>query len=526
MSTSDKRVNQDSALAALLRRARTRHIFQVLLDEGALAAAIALGGAIVLLVLGTQILDWYWLAALCAAGVAVGGWRAGKRFVSRYRIARRLDDNLALNDALSTALYFSEHPERTTTPRRVVEQQRAMAQQAARAADLRRGMPFVFSGRAYAAGGLALAAMGVFGLRYGVNRTVDLRPSLVQIAFDGIFGTPDSRAAAERGKKYEPHAKNWKNPETLKTDPWQAQTLDQSGAPDSALNTIDTPNVDNSNATGPAADPKANGNKSTNTPDSTAESADDAERSAGTPNEAPDGGPAPSSDNKSGAPPPGADQKGQSAGENASLAEKMRDAFANLLSKLKMQPKGGSDKSGGSQKSQAGSQQQSAQNKQAGDQNGAPTQGKPQSDAKSSPDGQSSQDAQSSEQAKNGQGKSNGKSDGRSDSQQGKSGIGSEDGDKSIKEAEQLAAMGKISEIIGKRSQNVTGEVMVEVASGNQQLRTQYSQRKAAHADTGGEIGRDEVPLAYRQYVQQYFEEIHKLPASGSKKTGKDAAKE
>ena len=74
--------------------------------------------------------------------------------------------------------------------------------------------------------------------------------------------------------------------------------------------------------------------------------------------------------------------------------------------------------------------------------------------------------------------------------------------------------MGKISEIIGKRAASVTGEVMVEVASGKQQLKTQYSDRKAAHAEAGGEINRDEVPLAYQQYVQQYFEEIRKLPAA------------
>jgi len=41
--------------------------------------------------------------------------------------------------------------------------------------------------------------------------------------------------------------------------------------------------------------------------------------------------------------------------------------------------------------------------------------------------------------------------------------------------------MGKINATIGKRSQKVTGEVMVEVASGNQQLRTQYSQPRTRY---------------------------------------------
>jgi O6-methylguanine-DNA--protein-cysteine methyltransferase len=62
---------------------------------------------------------------------------------------------------------------------------------------------------------------------------------------------------------------------------------------------------------------------------------------------------------------------------------------------------------------------------------------------------------------------------------------------------------------------------MVEVASGKQQLKTQYSQRKATHADAGGEINRDEVPLAYQQFVQQYFEEIRKAPAGTTVKSKK-----
>jgi len=77
--------------------------------------------------------------------------------------------------------------------------------------------------------------------------------------------------------------------------------------------------------------------------------------------------------------------------------------------------------------------------------------------------------------------------------------------------------MGKISELIGKRSQNVSGEMMVEVSSGKQQLKTQYSNRSASHAEAGGDINRDEVPLAYQQYVLRYFEEIRKVPQTKAK---------
>ena len=83
--------------------------------------------------------------------------------------------------------------------------------------------------------------------------------------------------------------------------------------------------------------------------------------------------------------------------------------------------------------------------------------------------------------------------------------------------------MGKISEIIGKRSANVTGEVTIEVNSSKQQLRTPYSDSTAAHGESGGEINRDEVPVAFQQYVQQYFEQVRRQPAP-AKGAGKNAA--
>jgi hypothetical protein len=125
---------------------------------------------------------------------------------------------------------------------------------------------------------------------------------------------------------------------------------------------------------------------------------------------------------------------------------------------------------------------------------------------------QSAQDAQAAQKT------SGGKGDRTSDQtaeRDAKSGIGQQDGAKEAKEAEQLAAMGKISEIIGKRSENLRGEATIEVKSGKQGLRTQYSNRAAAHSESGGEIHRDEIPLIYQDYVRSYFEELRKsAPAS------------
>jgi hypothetical protein len=174
-----------------------------------------------------------------------------------------------------------------------------------------------------------------------------------------------------------------------------------------------------------------------------------------------------------------------------------------------MQSKTGDGKPGGSSK-QSGSQSAQRQN-QSQDPNGSSS-SQQQADAAASSQSEGQQQSQSGAQQA-AQGKSDSRSADRPNSPDGKSGIGKQDGDKTAREAEQLRAMGKISEIIGKRAANVTGEVMVEVASGKQQLKTQYSDRKATHGEAGGEINRDEVPLAYQQYVQQYFEEIRKLPA-------------
>ena len=68
--------------------------------------------------------------------------------------------------------------------------------------------------------------------------------------------------------------------------------------------------------------------------------------------------------------------------------------------------------------------------------------------------------------------------------------------------------MGKISEIIGKRSANITGEATVEVQSTSQQLRTPYAQRGAEHSQGGAEISRDEIPVALQTYVERYFEQV------------------
>ncbi len=90
------------------------------------------------------------------------------------------------------------------------------------------------------------------------------------------------------------------------------------------------------------------------------------------------------------------------------------------------------------------------------------------------------------------------------------SGIGRQNGEKSLRQAEELKAMGKLEEIIGKRSAALTGDMTVETHSNHQQLRTQYSGQVGHHADLGGEIDRSEIPIALRQYVRNYMDQVRK----------------
>jgi len=53
----------------------------------------------------------------------------------------------------------------------------------------------------------------------------------------------------------------------------------------------------------------------------------------------------------------------------------------------------------------------------------------------------------------------------------------------------------------------------VEVQNSSQQLKTGWVQQKAEHGNAGGEISRDEVPVEFQTYVQQYFEQVRKAAA-------------
>jgi transcription termination factor Rho len=210
------------------------------------------------------------------------------------------------------------------------------------------------------------------------------------------------------------------------------------------------------------------------------------------------------------------DRKQQSGGkpdannstQNSSLMNKAKDLFQNLLSSLKPPS------------SNPGNQQQNDPNNQGkgqpkqNDKNGQPKNSGQKGDQSEGQQGEQSQDQQDQNQ------QGNGKNDSQQATKQPGSGAGNQDGEKRIKQAEDQAAMGKITEILGKRSANLTGEATVEVQNTSQQLKTAYTAGTAQHAQSGGEVNRDEIPVAMEPFVQEYFGQARKqepaAPAQGS----------
>jgi hypothetical protein len=492
-------------IEALVRRARRRYIANELMAQGAYAASVGMAGVVLVLITGTQILDWRFLLAISTATLALGAYRTLRRVPSPYFIAQLVDRRLLLADTLSTAFFFASGE--TQVPESMRDGQRNQAERAAEKADLEQAVPFSVPRAVYALAALGLVASSLFALRYGISRTLDLRAPLARILMESFGVAADEKEAALRK---DPRARKPDAPKPIgltlpEGDPNNTQQLDP--APDSALDTVGIPsavndplsqNQKNSKAkTESAATEKAEGDQGDS------DSADGSDASGDGLKDGPEGA---KRGNQSGAPTDGQPSQANSE-QNASLMAKLRDAMSNLLSKMHQQNGSGSQKpsSAGQTAQKAGTQRGGPQ------QNGKSGEGQQQAGAQQTADADTQMDGEGKD-GQNAQAKGGGHSSDQQAANQPGSGIGRQDGNKDTKLAEQLAAMGKISEIIGKRSANVTGEITVEVPSSQQRLQTPYSQTNVTHTDAGGDISRDEVPVIFQQYVQQYFEQLRKQP--------------
>ncbi len=477
----------------LVRRARQRCVLNESLAQLAFAAAVFAAGFVLILILGTRFLAGWTLAVFAAVGIAIGLWHVLQRTPDRYATAVRLDENAKLHDALSTALYFADHPGGSAEFR---ESQRLQADTAAGHVQLDQAVPFVFPKSLYAMAALCLLASALIALRYGAGHGLNLRAPLTQLLFED-----QSIKDAKKAKSLYPKPKSWMDEAQslmsklgMKSDPENPLPSDPDAlnkAIDEALQSEPSPAAQSQKGTGQGG--KAGQTKA-------GDSQNDAQN--GDPIDNPDQQANDQSGQEGNNPQSGQQsaksQSGKSGSQSnkESLLSRLKEAVSNMLSKSDKQ-----DNAGAQQKNQESAKNQtpSGEKGQAG--KGAQEQGDSQSDAEGQPD---SSDAQNGQQS---QGRLN---SANQTPQQGGSGIGNQDGSKEIKAAAQLKAMGKISEIIGQRAATVSGETSVEVQSGNQKLRTDYSNTSAAHGEADSDVTRDEIPLSVQAYVQQYFAEVRK----------------
>jgi hypothetical protein len=491
-------------LRQLIETARQRLLYNQLAAQFTFAVSLVLGALILLLLAGTQILDWRILAALVVCGAVFGLVRTLRSLPSHYHVAVLIDRRANLYDALSTAWIFEQGKGTSRPGPEIVATQRSQAEAMAHDVDLETALPFTMPRAAYSMAGLFLVATSLFALRYGISHNLDLKPPLTSVVMDALGWTPP--AVAEKSK----HPTESRMANLLRQlgisvpepgEKVQASNLDP--ATDSALETIGDPDSDNSLAKNPPGSKSEEASVQGKTGDPSADPEDSAAGDESAPGK---GNPEDAMGSQEG-PQQGEQQaaKSGSAGESSSLLSKLKDALNNMMSKSKSQQASGGQKSSQSQTAQAQSGAQTSDK-------GQPGQGKQEGDKDSADASQDGQQQGDSEASQNSPGKGGGKSNDRDASAQPGSGIGRQDGSKDLRAAQQEKAMGKLSEVIGKRSANVTGEMTVEVQSGSQQLKTGYTQRTAQHAATGGDLSRDEVPLDLQPYVSGYFDEIRKQP--------------
>lgn len=477
----------------LIRRAQRRLIVNEALNQSALACAFLLGGIALILIVGTRYLEWWTLALFAVAGTALGAARIRKAIPSTYSAAVRVDQSANLKDALSTAFWFEHHTAPYPETFRI---QRAQAETAARSVDLDAVIPFTRPKALYLMAGLAVLASGLVLFRFAATKNLNLQAPLTEVLFEDLAARPQDKKAdldRARDKRMEDAASLLaKLGVPLHPEDKSEAALDK--AIEQALEGQSPADKNDKGAPGKNEGGNPAGLDQTPNGDSLDGKQSQNQDQNGDKNEGKQGG---EGDNK-GAPK-------DANGDNGSLMSKLKDALNNAFSKPG--DKTSDKKDGGKQQAKGDQKGEKGQQSQGKDQNGQQSQAQD-----GEPSGEAQQDGQQA------QGKAGSKSE--QQSAQAGSGVGSQDGAKDLKAAEQLKAMGKLSEIIGKRNATVTGETTVEVQSGNQNLRTGYSAKTATHGEADSDVSRDEIPVALQPYVQSYFEQVRK---SGQGRPGRDA---
>jgi len=498
-----------------VKRGWRRRLMVLIFDHAALALSIVFAGFTLLILLGTQILAWQWLLLLAAIGIGLTAYEVRRRLSDSYQVAQMMDSRLALHDSLSTAwfLHTQSATDNRATDNPAAAHLLSHAEQLAATADPAQAFPFQRRRAWVITAALFVTAFVLFGARYFVTHDLSLEHTFLPLAVTQVFENIAHPAVTPEQKGDEANAR------LDKTLPPGVQDKDATRAPQSpkAEQQAKQPGTDQAKGgeANQKGDPAASQDQQ-QARNAEGKTSSDEKREGGKGDGKPNGN-SPSSDaqEQKGDQQQQGDKQPESTGpqKSSSMMDRMRDALSSVMSKIK--PTGNNP-----QKSDNNNAQKSNDGQKSSDQSGNKDQNA--DGQKDSGKDQSAQEQSSGEQSQQGAAKAQaaqGKDSAAPSDKKGsdaQSGVGHSDGDKQLREAAQAKAMGKLAEIIGKRSATLTGDMQV-VPSGKQRLQTDYTHAQGQHADSGGEINRDEVPVEDQEYVREYMELVRKKPAPAAK---------
>jgi hypothetical protein len=461
----------ESPLSSLLERADRRSLWTSALARTPRGATAFLLVLFLILLAGTALLSPWILMPVALLAAAYIGWPAWRHRLDAYRLAQRIDQSMNLQDRLSTAHHFTG----SDAPMAVAL--RKQAESTAPAVDLRRAFPTppVRSWRGAAL--LTVAAAGLITYRWLTLESVDLTAPAIHVNAESQQAGQAEATARAQAKRFRERLKqmgvNLEELEGLLG--WSSQPSDGKDAGQTATQQM--------NPSAPNQQPQQQGQKAEgqNSPNQQGQQ-------TATDQQPPQQG--------QGAPPQNAQSQGPNKGQEG-VMDKMREALASLADKLQGKQNAGQQTPKTDQAQQQMPGQQQAQNQpgdlsKMGNQQGQPQQGPP-------------------NQGKDGD-------QAASDSQKNKTGMGSGDGDKAIAEQQlQNQQMNKISELIGRRAENVSGDMQVKTSSKFNRLQTAYTGQEAAEANAdAGDLSREQISIESQAYVKRYFLQLHKGRAKSS----------
>ncbi len=465
---------------------RTRECF--------LALAVGTLALCALLLLGTRYVPFVLLPLAASLGIWVACQRWKSAVPDAYAVAQQIDARENLCDQVATAYYFRT-AEDGVFSRDVADSQYRRASKAADGI----APEFVFPHSVPWTQRASLLLVGVavlfFGLRMAVQPQLSLEPPLATLLLQTLFGYDLER----------PYAESLRAARMEQQSPGAAVLEDEvfpekrSAGPASKSNPL--PDEEHREPPGdPDALPEVEGLITLPLEESEIEGLHQDATTDGDPFE---DGPT-GEDGADDAPPdPNEDSWNE---DSQSLLDKLKQAFANMLQTLDMASVDSADSEAGREQGSGSSEQSSSTGSPAD--SGSPDELPSADAADASMEGGESGDETGETAAA---GSTSGQdSSGDQSSGENASAAGSGDGSKEFAEAEQLEVLGTLEELYIQRSERMQGDVTIETRLAEQSANVPYNRRSTTHADRGGTVSRDEIPAAYRTYIQNYFETLRK----------------